>query len=117
MTDLVACLGTDPKLWNYIEKLTQGENWDNIHLICSTDSSSFSSKKKISIIQIDLKTPLPQLTSQIRNNMDGKINDTEIAVNLALGAGKEHMAVLSALIKLGLGIRLVALTPEGVREV
>ena len=41
----------------------------------------------------------------------------ETAVNLISGDGKEHMALLSALLKLGVGIRLIALTKEGVKEV
>ena len=42
---------------------------------------------------------------------------TEAAVNLISGNGKEHMAVISALMKLGLGIRLIALTPNGIKEI
>jgi len=32
------------------------------------------------------------------------------------GSGKEHMALLSALLKLGLGIRLVSFTNNGIKE-
>ena len=32
------------------------------------------------------------------------------------GTGKEHMCVLAALLKLGVGVRLVALTKEGVQQ-
>ena len=46
-----------------------------------------------------------------------KIKDSEVAVNFVSGTGKEHMALLSALLKLGIGIRLLALTKEGVTEI
>jgi len=38
-------------------------------------------------------------------------------VNIVSGDGKEHMALISALLKLGLGIRFVALTKEGIKEI
>ena len=40
----------------------------------------------------------------------------EVAVNIVSGNGKEHMAIISALLKLGVGIRLMAVTKDGVRE-
>ena len=40
----------------------------------------------------------------------------EVAVSIASGDGKEHMALLSALINLPVGIKFVALTKDGVAE-
>ena len=40
----------------------------------------------------------------------------EVAVSLASGDGKEHMAMISALLKLPIGVKFVALTKEGVAE-
>ena len=37
--------------------------------------------------------------------------------NFVSGMGKEHMALISALLKLGVGIRLMALTKNGIEEV
>ena len=41
--------------------------------------------------------------------LNGKIKDLEVAVNIVSGTGKEHMALLAAILKLGVGVRLVAL--------
>ncbi len=117
MTDLIACLGTDSKLWEYAQKLIEGESWGNVFLICGDELANFNCKREIKKIIADTKQPLPLLISQIKKELDGKILDTEAAVNLTLGTGKEHMAVIAALLKLGLGIRLVAYTTEGVREI
>ena len=46
-----------------------------------------------------------------------KISGIEVGLNIVSGSGKEHMALISALLKLGIGIRLVALTSNGVKEV
>jgi len=44
----------------------------------------------------------------------GKIDGTEVALSIASGDGKEHMALISALINLPVGIRFAALTKDGV---
>ena len=51
-----------------------------------------------------------------KKSLDGKIYDLDVALNMVSGTGKEHMAILSALLKLGLGIRLMAVTKNGVVE-
>lgn len=118
MTDLIACLGTETKAWEYARRLIEGESWGKVFLVADADGgNSFKCKKDVVFVTADIKQPLPQLTEQIKRALDNKIADTEVALNLALGTGKEHMAILSALLKLGLGIRLVAYTPEGVKEV
>jgi len=43
-----------------------------------------------------------------------KIDGTEVALSIASGDGKEHMALISAPINLPVGIRFAALTKEGV---
>ena len=53
----------------------------------------------------------------LRAQLKEKINDIEVALNMISGSGKLHMATLSALLKLGLGIRLIALTKQGVKEI
>ena len=45
-----------------------------------------------------------------------KIVGTEVALNMISGTGKEHMALLSAVLKSGLGVRIVANTVEGMKE-
>ncbi len=117
MTNLIASLGSDSKTWEYLQKLIEGAPWDNVFLISSEEGRSFKCSKEVSQIIIDAKQPLPLLTEKVRQALDGKIIDTEAAVNITLGSGKEHMALISALLKIGLGIRLVAYTTEGVREI
>ena len=55
-------------------------------------------------------TTAPDITEKLK----GKINGMEVALSLASGDGKEHMALVSALINLPVGVRFAALTKEGV---
>ena len=118
MTDLVVCLSSGKGTWNYVAKLINENSWDNILVI--TDSSGengFKSNKKIDFVIIDSTHPLVSLAKDIKEKLTGKIKGKEVAVNFVSGEGKEHMALMSALLKLGIGIRFVALKPEGIEEI
>jgi len=54
------------------------------------------------------------LKEELSKKLKGKLNGTEVALSIASGDGKEHMALISALINLPVGIRFAALTKEGV---
>ena len=117
MTDLVACLSQGEKSWAHVERLIKEQEWGSIILITNDfGKKNFKSEKEIKFVVVDFHKPVFELIEDIKNGMKGKINDLEIALNLVSGNGKEHMAILSALLKLGLGIRLMAVTKDGVRE-
>ncbi len=105
MTDLIACLSTGKGTWIHVKGVISGCEWDNIFLITNEfGREKFSSEKKVELLVVD-------------KQLKDKISGTEAALNLASGTGKEHMAILSAVLKLGLGVRLVALEKEGVKEI
>ena len=68
-------------------------------------------------IVVNSKLSIELLIDKIKSQLEGKIKGTEVALNLASGSGKEHMALLSALLKLGVGIRLVSFTNNGIKEI
>ena len=67
-------------------------------------------------VVVDFSKPLLELVKDMKEGLAEKIVGTEVALNIISGTGKEHMALLSALLKSGLGIRIVANTVEGMRE-
>ncbi|MBI2663283.1 hypothetical protein HYX15_01995 [Candidatus Woesearchaeota archaeon] len=116
MTDLIACLSTGKGTWGHISRLIQDGEWENIYLITNEfGKENFTAEKKAEIIVIDPIKPIKDLIVDVESKLKDKVNG-EIALNLISGTGKEHMAILSALLKLGVGIRLVALTKDGVEE-
>ena len=117
MTDLVACLSTGEKSWGHVARLIKEQDWKKVFLITNDlGKSNFKAEKELDFIVIDSKKPVLELIEDIRNGLKGKITDMEIALNLVSGSGKEHMAILSALLKLGVGIRLIAVTKDGIIE-
>ena len=98
--------------------LIKEQEWDNIFLITNEfGKENFQPKKQVEYILINANRFLPDLIEDIKAQLKEKVNPTDVAVNLISGSGKEHMAILSALLKLGLGIRLTALTTKGIKEV
>ena len=118
MTDLVVCLSNEKRNWNYVVKLINEHSWDNVIVITTqSGEKEFKSNKKIDLVIVDSNQQLVYLAKDIKEKLTGKIKGIEVAVNFVSGDGKEHMALMSALLKLGIGIRFVALKPEGVEEI
>lgn len=117
MTDLVACLSSGEKSWAHVSRLMKEQGWSKIFLITNDfGRKNFKAEKNAEFIVVDFQKPVFELIEDIRKGLKGKISDLEVALNIVSGSGKEHMAVLSALLKLGVGIRLMAVTKEGVKE-
>ncbi len=117
MTDLVACLSVGKGSWGHVGRLINSQEWSKIVLITNDfGAKNFKSEKSAELVTLDINLPLKQMIEKIQTELKGKLDGTEVAVNLASGTGKEHMALLSAIMKLGLGFRLVALTMDGVTE-
>jgi len=117
MTSLIACLTSDHGAREHVKRVIEQSEWEKVFLIANNSAAdSFSCSKEVEFIRIDSNKLLPELSKDIKQGLDGKIKDFEVAVNFISGSGKEHMAMISAVLKLGLGIRLIALTRDGVME-
>ena len=117
MTDLVACLSSGEKSWVHVTRLIKEQEWKKVYLITNDfGRKNFKAEKDVEFIAVDFQKPVFELIEDIRKGLKGKITDLEVALNLVSGTGKEHMAILSALLKLGVGIRLMAVTKDGIRE-
>ncbi len=117
MTDLVVCAGEDRNNWPYISKLIEAEKWEKIVVVATSGAKEgLSFKKPVDIILLDEKKMLADMIEELSRRMHKKFG-LEVGLNMVSGTGKHHMAVLAALLKLGVGIRLAVLTPEGIKEV
>ena len=117
MTDLVACLTSGEKSWAHVARLVKEHDWKKIFLITNGFlKNNFITDERVEFIAIDSNKPVLDLIEDIKKGLNNKINDLEVALNLVCGNGKEHMAILSALLGLGVGIRLVAITKDGFKE-
>lgn len=118
--DLIACLFPPQSAWSHIEKLIERGEWKNIVLVADRESARRFQEKKLGkkphIIIIDEERPAVDIIRELTASLKGNTTDFEVGLNMVSGSGKEHMCVLAAVLKLGVGIRLVALTKEGVKD-
>ena len=114
--DLVAFLGKDIDSWKQVNALINKGEWGKIALLKNKDSEAFPKKENTEIINIDCSRNLIDLKEDIQNKLSKVIGkEFEIALSIASGNGKEHMALISALLSIPVGVRLVAFTKDGVK--
>ncbi len=112
--ELVALLSSGKGSWAQVSGLMKYGEWDKIILLGSDFAKKFTHEKPFEFIQIDVGKRLKDLREEIAKKLKKRIQGTEVALSIASGDGKEHMALISALINLPVGIRFAALTKEGV---
>lgn len=112
--ELVALLSTGKGTWAQVSGLMTHGEWDKIILIGSDFAKDFKHAENFEFIKVDLDKKLKDLQEDLLQKLKGKIAGTEVALSIASGDGKEHMALISALINSPVGIRFAALTKEGV---
>ena len=118
MTTLIACLSTGKGTWGHVNRLIEDGKYDRIFLITNDyGKENFNKSSKTELISLNLNQGLNELRDDILKNLKGKIKESEVDVNFISGTGRDHMALMAALLKLGVGIRLKALTKEGAEEI
>lgn len=112
MTSLIACIDNDAARINHVKQIICSEQWEKVFIV---------SDKKTDIagehILIDEKETISAIAGTISKKLSGRIAGLEVGLNIVCSSGKIHMAVLSALLKLGLGIRLVVATKSGIETI
>ena len=112
--ELIALLSSGKGTWGQVSGLMKQGEWDNIILLGDDFAKDFTSEAKFEFIQIDTSKILVDLKTEILDKLKGKIKGTEVALTIASGNGKEHMALISSLLSIPAGIRFTALTRDGV---
>ena len=117
MPTLIACLSTGKGTWAEVSKIAQSQEWNKVFLITNHfGKDNYAPGKNMELVLVDSfpDTPTTIITDQIKKQLKDKITDFEVALNLASGSGKEHMAVLEAVLQMGLNFRLIAVNRNNV---
>jgi superfamily II DNA or RNA helicase len=115
--NLVAFLGTDKENWGQITALiNRMEDCEKVLLFKNKNSEAFPETENCHIIEIDSSIPLMDMQQKMLEKVKHYLReDFEVAISLASGSGKEHMALISAILLAPMGIRLVAFTKAGIQ--
>lgn len=112
--ELVALLSSGKGTWAQVSGLIKYGEWDKVIVLGDDFAKDFKHEKKFEFIKVELSKKIKELKEEFMKKLKGKIDGTEVALSIASGDGKEHMALISALINLPVGIRFAALTKDGV---
>ena len=110
--ELIALLGAGQGTWGQVAGVINHGDWENIILFGDDFAKQFTLKKDFEFIEIK-STAIMELKDEIMKKLKGKIKGTEVALSIASGDGKQHMALISALLSLPVGIRFTVLTKDG----
>lgn len=112
--ELIALLSSGKGTWGQVSGLMNHGEWEKVILLGDDFAKDFIHAKEFEFIKIDLNQKIKDLKEDFQKKLKGKITGMEVALSIASGDGKEHMALVSALINLPVGVRFAALTKEGV---
>lgn len=112
--ELIALLSSGKGTWAQVSGLIKYGEWDKVIVIGDDFAKDFKHERQFEFIKVDLSKKIKELRDELMQKLKGKFNGTEVALSIASGDGKEHMALISALINLPVGIRFAALTKDGV---
>ncbi|MFT4304261.1 MAG: hypothetical protein ACMXYG_06865 [Candidatus Woesearchaeota archaeon] len=120
MTQFVGLLSTGKGTWAEVAGLLSKDNFTEIYILTNSfgkDKFTNLPNKKVEIFVFDFDKEIKLLAKDFVSALKSHIKFGDVAVNISSGSGKEHMALISALLNLGVGIRFVALQNGNVIEV
>ncbi len=111
--ELVALLSDGKETWSQVSGLIQKGEWDSIILVGDVSARDFTCSKKHEFVEFR-KDNVVGMKKELLEKLKPVIKGVEVALSIASGSGKEHMALISALLSVPVGIRFTALTKEGI---
>ena len=87
--------------------MRQGDFEETILITNDFGKDKFTAETDVSLVVVDFSAPVHALQDTLLRELRPKIKGTQVALNMISGGGPEHMALLSALLNIGVGIRLV----------
>ncbi|MEI6731964.1 MAG: hypothetical protein WCK90_04775 [archaeon] len=113
--ELVAFVGLDRESWGQISGLVNRIEADRIVLVINKAVVDFPELERCEKVFVDSSMPLMQLRDDIKSKLNSKLSgEFEVALSIASGTGKEHMALVSALLAIPVGIKIAVFTQKGV---
>lgn len=115
MVSLVALMSSDTQNWKQVADLIKCAKWDNVYLICNELAYQSIPLTNVEKFKFDQNNPI-QSIFELTNTFKSQIQDFEVCINLSSGTGIEHMALVSSILKSGLGLRFVHCENNSLKE-
>lgn len=114
--NLIAFVGKDTDNWGQISALVNRMECERVVIVQASDAPIFPASEKCEVVTSDSSLPIVALKNSLMSGLKPLLgSEFEVAISLASGTGKEHMALLGALLAIPVGVRVVVYTKEGVQ--
>lgn len=111
MTILIAALGEGKGTWQTVFKLASMKEWEKVIFIGPAFAKeSLQLKENMKFITIDETQTIQKIIEQLQKEFGNLFG--EVGVNFTSGNGNTHMAILSAILRCGGGVKLVTWTDK-----
>jgi hypothetical protein len=110
MGTLIAVLGTGKGTWLEVHGILNLRAFEDVVLFVDDwAAKDYKNEHKTTIVPL-ADMPLDELVKYIKEHIkhNTKAAEFDIALNIASGTGKQHAAIMTAVLQLGYGIRLVS---------
>ncbi|MCA9459721.1 MAG: hypothetical protein KC550_04200 [Nanoarchaeota archaeon] len=117
MVSLIAMLSSGKGTWSQVSSLINCVKWDKVYLVCNEfayENFEIDSNKALKL-KINEKNTY-EIFEKLSKFFKKDINDFEVAINISSGTGDEHMALVSAILKSGIGLRFVYVENKELKE-
>ncbi len=99
----------------HVQKLIDTEQWEKVILVSNEKNQNLiTCTKPLKYIVINEHEPVHSIINTLTKGLQNEWG--EVALNFVSGSGKEHMALLAAVMHAGLAFRLIAVTKDGITE-
>ncbi len=115
MTKLIACLSTGKGTWAEVIKVIESSDWEKVFLITNEFGKEKFTHDNVELIVVN--GSVKEMSDQIHKFLRNKIGFDEVAINLVSGNGNEHMALITAVLRLGTGIRFITTEEGKIKEI
>lgn len=113
--EFVAVLSSGKGTWGQVSGLIKQGEWEKVIILGPSFAKEFTIPgEAFDFIEYDSNKDLLSLKDDLKEKLKDKFDGTEVAISIASGSGKEHMALLSALLSVPVGVRFTALTKKGI---
>ena len=110
MGTLIAILGTGKGTWLEVHSILSLKAFEDVVLFVDDwAAKEYRNELNATVVPI-ADMPIDELVKYIKEHIKANANAAEfdIALNIASGTGKQHAALMTAVLQLGYGIRLVS---------
>lgn len=108
MTQLVVLLSTGKGSWSHVSRLIRQSGFDEVIIVTNSfGKEKFTGDSRTRFIVINPETELHPLRDHLISKLQPLVKGPQVGFNMISGSGHEHMALLSSLLALGVGVRLV----------